>query len=270
MTATAGLLARYEHTLPVRVSRRMIAIDGYDRSLALASQAFVALVPALLVISSGVGDSETSSAIAGGLGFSQAAASSLTGLSEQPDTTVTVIGSALLVVSVFGFVRSLQRTYAAAWGVRPRGIHGVGRGLLGALTLVVEFAVLVLLAPLIGWLLGSLVVGVVVHVATAMLLWWPIQWVLLHGRVGWRALLPGALLTGVGQALLVGVSGFWVPIAAPRAAEQLGLLGAATVLLSWLVLLGVVLVGSAVVGSELVRGSSVVDDAGRAEAGDPR
>ena len=49
-----------------------------------------------------------------------------------------------------------------------------------------------LLAPILAVVFGSAVVGLVVHTVTATLLWWPIQWVLLDGRVGWRRLLPGA------------------------------------------------------------------------------
>ena len=49
-----------------------------------------------------------------------------------------------------------------------------------------------LLAPILAVVFGSAVVGLAVHTVTATLLWWPIQWVLLDGRVGWRRLLPGA------------------------------------------------------------------------------
>jgi len=49
---------------------------------------------------------------------------------------------------------------------------------------------------------GSAGVGLAVHTVTATLLWWPIQWVLLDGRVGWRRLLPGALVI-LGMVLVV-------------------------------------------------------------------
>ncbi|GAA1863148.1 hypothetical protein GCM10009836_49390 [Pseudonocardia ailaonensis] len=244
----------YADHLLVRVFRRMISIDGYDRALALASQSFVALVPAVLVLSSTLGD-DSAAALATGLGFSRSAARPLEELVDRSsvDHSLSWLGWILLVVSVLGFVRSLQRAYSAAWDLPPTGLRGYGRGLLASAALVAELLVLVLLAPLLGWLLGSPVVAQVVAGVTGLILWWPIQYVLLRGRIGWRALLPGAVLTGVGQALLVTASSLVIPIAVARSAERIGLLGVATILLSWLVVLGVLLVLSAVLGAELAK-----------------
>jgi membrane protein len=257
VTAIARLIEPYQDTLPLRTLRKMIAIGGYDRALALAAQAFVALVPALLVLTSLLAWSPSAAVIAGSLGLSRSAAATLADLLGSPasgsDKPLTVLGVALLVVSMFGFVRSLQRTYAAAWDLPSAGVRGYGHGLLASATLVAELAVLVLVAPLLAVLLGSALLTVAIHAATAILLWWPIQRVLLAGRVGWRALFPGALLTGVGQAVLVAASSVYVPIAVTRSTERYGILGLAAVLLSWLVVLGVLLVVSAVVGAELVR-----------------
>ncbi|RTL65120.1 MAG: hypothetical protein EKK42_22280 [Pseudonocardiaceae bacterium] len=248
--------------LVVRVMRRMTAISGYDRALALASQAFVALVPAILVISEGLGGSGRLTELASSLGFSPSAADTVGGLVDRPsaDHSLTALGWVLLVVSVLGFVRSLQRAYSAAWNLPSTGIRGYARSILVSAALVLELAVLVLLAPLLGWLVGSPVVSLAAYAVTALILWWPIQFLLLRGRVGWRALLPGAAVTGAGQALLVTASGFIVPVTASRAAERLGLLGVATVVLSWLVVLGVLLVVSAVLGAELAQTPGTADD----------
>jgi hypothetical protein len=44
------LIQRIGTRFPIRVARRYLAVSGYDRALALACQAFVALVPMLIVI----------------------------------------------------------------------------------------------------------------------------------------------------------------------------------------------------------------------------
>jgi membrane protein len=44
------LIRRVGTWFPIRVVRRYLAVSGYDRALALACQAFVALVPMLIVI----------------------------------------------------------------------------------------------------------------------------------------------------------------------------------------------------------------------------
>ena len=239
----------------MRVSRRMMAIGGYDRALALSSQACGALVPLLLLVSLAVDNPGRAAAMAGGLGLLPSAAVTLAGLVAQPppSTSLTVLGAVLLMVSVFGFIRALQRTFTATWNLPSSGVRGYWRSLLASVTLVVEFALLVLLAPILAVVFGSAVVGLVVHTVTATLLWWPIQWVLLDGRVGWRRLLPGALITGLGQAVLVLVSGIYLPIAVSHSTERLGIVGIAVALLSWLVILGLVLVVSAVTGAELTR-----------------
>ena len=147
-----GLLARYHDSLPMRVSRRMIAIGGYDRALALSSQAFGALVPLLLLVSQAVDDPNRAAAMAGGLGLSPSAAVTLAGLvtPQAPSTSLTVLGAVLLVVSVFGFIRALQPTFTATWNRPSTGARGYWRGVLAAVTLVVEFATLVLLAPVLA------------------------------------------------------------------------------------------------------------------------
>jgi membrane protein len=66
--------------------------------------------------------------------------------------------------------------------------------------------------------------------------------------------LPGAALTGAGQAGAILVSGLYLPIAISHEAERYGLVGVAIALLSWLVVFGLLLVVSAVLSAELARG----------------
>lgn len=257
--------------LVLRVLGRTAALDGYDRALALACQGFVAVLPTLYVLGTVLPGSD-GGALASDLGLSPRLIEAAGGLvaGSAPSTQLTVVGVALLVVSVFGFVRTLQRVYTAAWGLTTVGIRAFGRSVLASATLVAEFTVLVLVAPVLGRLSGSVVIGLAAHAVTALLLWWPIQRVLVSGRVGWRRLLPGALVAGIGQALLVTVSGLYMPIAVARAAHQLGLLGVVTVLLSWLIVLGLLLVLSAVAGAELARDpfSPATDEERRSRSGE--
>lgn len=256
MRVTTLFLTTYGERLPVRVFRRMLAVHGYDRALALAAMAFVTVVPTGVVLSSVTSRGTYARTVASGLGLSGGAADTLDHLvvHANNDTQLTVLSGALLLLSVFGFVQSLQRTYVVVWELPPSGFRGIGNSVLASATLVVELTVLFLLAPIIGWLLHSTVIGLAVHAVTAIVLWWPIQHVLLAGRVPWRALLPGALVTGGGQVAMVVASTFYVPAAVSSANDKLGLLGIATVLLSWLVVLCLLLVVSAVIGAELGRG----------------
>jgi membrane protein len=115
------LVGWYQDTLPARVTRRMIEISGYDRALALAAQAFVALFPMLLGLAAIIPADRRAEIVSAGLGISNQAAAQLSEFLDEPAPTqsLTVVGAIVLVVSVLGFARTLQRTYLAAWDM-PR------------------------------------------------------------------------------------------------------------------------------------------------------
>jgi membrane protein len=252
-------LREYHDSLVLRVPQRMMAIGGYDRALALSAQAFVALIPMLIVVAALAPvafQGPYGQALLVGYGISGQAAESVAVLFDHPPAaeSLTVVSVALLVITVLGFIRALQRTYLAAWELPKQGIRGLGYGLLASITLVSEFTLLTLLGPALTVFLGSLLIRLTVQALAATVLWWPVQYLLLGGRVGWRALLPGAALTGAGQAGAILVSGLYLPIAISHEAERYGLVGVAIALLSWLVVFGLLLVVSAVLSAELARG----------------
>lgn len=256
-------LLRYRDTLVLRVPRRMVAISGYDRALALSAQAFVALVPIVVMVAALTpAHSDADRAFVSGLDPSGQAASELAGLLDVPPgaAPLTVLSGALLVLSVLGFTRSLQRACLASWELPPRGVRGLAHGLLAAVALVGEFVLLALLGPVFSWLVGGAWPGLVLRAVAAVLLWWPILYLLLGGRIGWRRLLPGAVLTGSGQVLVVVAVGLYLPAAVGRETARYGLIGVAVTLLSWLVVLGLLLVVSAVVSAELDRPAGRTDD----------
>ena len=176
-----GLRSRLSSWFPVRVAMRYTAISGYDRALALA-QAFVALIPMLIVVAAAVPD--RSRAALGGyvvdhLRLSGSAADDLHELVQRPSEStepVTLVGLVILVVSVLGFTRTLQRTYQAAWQLSPQGVRGYAWGLLGAVALIAETAVFLLVGLLVD---GAVLPTVLLRLALSVLVWWPVQWLLL-------------------------------------------------------------------------------------------
>lgn len=242
-----------------RVVTRTTSISGYDRALALAAQAFVALVPLLLIVAAAAPDAARQ-AVATWLFEVPApggdAAAVLDPLLQPPPVDagqVTALGLALLVMSVTGFTRTLQRTFVAAWDLPRPGLFAFGWGVLGAAVLVAGVVVLVLVAPLMQALPNPPLLTALVRLAPSVGLWWVVQWLLLGGAVGWRALLPGAAVTGLGQVVVMAVSGLYLPQVVGRQAERFGAIGAAFVVVSWLVVLGMLLVVAAVAGAELRR-----------------
>jgi membrane protein len=241
-----------------------VAISGYDRALALATQGFVALVPMLIVVASALPAESRAAAeglLVGRLGLSGTAASDVQELLQRPPGAtqpITLLGVVLLVVSVLGFTRTLQRTYQAAWDLPSLGLWGYVRGLLGAAALVGEIVLIILVGLLLQGFPGAEVLATLARLVLSVLLWWPVQRLLLGARVGWRQLLPGAVLAGVGQVAVLVVSGLYLQPAIESQAQRYGLIGVAFVLVSWMVVLGLLLVLAAVLGALL--GGSAADD----------
>jgi membrane protein len=252
---SAAVVPRVQKSIVGRAAARYIRIDGYDRALALATQAFVAIVPMFIVLVASL-PAQTRQAFVGWLAHegilgsnAYSAVRPLTRPSQW--SSGVVIGVVLLIVSVVGFARTLQRLYHAAWDLPPPGWRGLGTGLAGATGVVAGAAVLLLSAPLLHAIGSAVLLTGLVQAVGAAALWWAVLRLLLGGRVTWRALLPGAVITGVGQSLVMLVSGLVVPAFVERESARYGLIGIAFVLVSWLVVLGVLLVVAAVTSAEL-------------------
>ena len=173
----------------VVTARRFIAIDGYDSALALAAKAFVAVVPLVLVLAAWAPAAtrpRAGTALVDALGLDGATAALVRLLvARPPDTSepVTVIGLVLLVFSVLGFARSLQRTFEAAWELPRSGLRGYGPGLLGASVFIGEVVALIVLAEAVHAVAANVVVVTVVRAVVGTLAWWPVQRLLVDGRV---------------------------------------------------------------------------------------
>lgn len=273
---TAGrrddLRRRLSSWFPVRVVTGYIAISGYDRALALATQAFVALVPMLIVVAAAVPD-EGRAALSGyvvdHLRLSGSAADDLHELVRrppQPTEPVTLVGVVVLVVTVLGFTRTLQRAYQAAWRLSPQGVWGYAWGLLGAAALIAETVVFLLIGLLVD---GAVLPTVLLRLALSVLMWWPVQWLLLGRRVGWRRLLPGAAFVGIGQVVVIALSGIYLQPTIESQAQRYGLIGVAFVLVSWLIVLGLLIVLAAVLSAESDGGARQPENGAPSPVGAP-
>ena len=81
---------------------------------------------------------------------------------------------------------------------------------------------------------------------------------MLRGEVRWRALLPTAVLTGVGSSLYTMASSVWMPSRVSNDFAQFGTFGIALSFVTWLTGLCFLLVGAAVLGPALTDGADGV------------
>jgi membrane protein len=220
-----------------------------DRGVGLGAQAFTALLPLLIVYSAVVPAADTHSFadnLIARLKLSGATAESVR-QAIAPSSTVahglTALGLLLLIVSALSLARALQRVYEVAYGLPAAGIRGTPWHLLW-IALIPAYLTL---RPLVisaggGWwhLTGSLLLGA--------LGWLLTPYVLLGRRIGWQALVPGAVSAAIGMTGLSLASAVYLPHSMSSSAEQYGTIGVAFAMLSWLVAAGFVLIGSVAAG----------------------
>nr|WP_234343975.1 YhjD/YihY/BrkB family envelope integrity protein [Streptomyces sp. WM6372] len=227
---------------------RVRDVELWQRSLGFAALGFLTLVPLLIVVSaantaSGQGFAQW---LGDGLGVSPAARAEIDRLFALPGEawrTTTAFGLALLAVFGLSFCTLLQSGYERIWDLPPARWWARWRHVLWLGALI---AVLYLSAITSPWR-ESAARGFVTVVIGTLFFWWS-QRLLLGGRIGWPALLPGALATMIG---LLGLRIFSRLVFSPLIASSAvtyGPFGTVLVIQTWLVGIGVVVLGGALVG----------------------
>jgi membrane protein len=237
--------------LALRTLARFVRLEGFDRAMALAGQAFAALLPFLIVVAalSPGGSKDLADNLIDRFNLSGSSAEVLHQAVAQPAAVqdgVSVLSGFLLVISALSFTRAMQRLYVRAWDLPTLGVRGNGWGLLWLLA----FCVYSTLQPVfLGLFTG--VGESLASVALSFGLWLFTPWLLVGRRIEWRRLLPQALLTSSGLAALTVASLLYLPRAIGSAAAQFGFIGVAFALLSFLFCASLVLVVAAALGSTL-------------------
>lgn len=254
---------RPEDPLVTRVVRGLISVDARDRVLILAGQAFIALMPLLIVLAS-----VTSSLDGAALGRYFVQQYELTGDAEEavtslfsrpPEATspVTVGSLLILLFSVNSFSRAVRRTLERAWNLPPAGVSGAAYGLLGVLalvTLAVVLSALSVAAADEG--AGTALLLLAVELAVAVPGWLLVTYLFLARRHHYSVLVPGAIFGAVAHLVAVAVSSVYLPWLFAVNAERYGAIGVAFSLVAWLVVFAVVIVAVGVVSAELARPST--------------
>jgi membrane protein len=247
---------------------RLQAARVIESALALAAQCFLALFPLLIAI---IAIAPTRAAAAmvetlrDRLGFGSGSVGAMQNLLADPGelrNSLSLISFIIIVGSATAFTRTLQRTYQRAWDLPPLGLRGLWRGFAWLAGIAVYFTGLGIAIRLTGNLGISGLIGSIAGVA----MWWWTPYLLLGGRVRWRALLPGALLTALGQLMLSSVSAVFLPRMIRSNEQQYGLIGTVFAVESWLVIVCGVFVVGAAFGAALGRGPGLI---GRLVRGTP-
>jgi membrane protein len=252
----AGVRARFERSIAGEIVDELVRIEVIDRSLALASKLFVAVIPLSIIVKAvAPGSGNFGEDLVRRLGLSGPGASAtrtLFATGSDVRAAVSVIGLLILLYSMLSFTRALQRVYLNIWRLRPQ----LPDALLRQARWIVGFiAYTVVLSPLRDLEhrhdVGALYAPSVIAFGAAFWLWTP--HVLLGKRVSWRRLMPTALLTTVGIVLFSVGTAVLLPSIITNNAQRYGLIGVAFGLVTWLFAYSAVVTVSAVVGGTLAR-----------------
>ncbi|MFE0256695.1 YhjD/YihY/BrkB family envelope integrity protein [Streptomyces sp. NPDC059010] len=256
--AFAGLA----RSLAGRIGRQLVSVSVLDMATRLAAQAFLTALPMLFAVASFSPPAvreELRSTLRMLLGTAGPVFSQVEGVyagsGDEARHTWGAVGLLLALVSATAFSRALQRLCERAWHLPRSGLRTVAWR--WGVWLLAWVAALVFQGLLRSGFGAGPVLGVPLQLVGACLMWWWTQYLLLAGRVGWRPLLPGALLTGSGVVVFSVVSGLWLPRSLRLSVERYGPLGSVFTMLTWLIFFFATVVVGIAVGYVLAQDSTI-------------
>ena len=235
----ADLRERLMASYPAAVVRRFFDLELLDRSFAIAAQAFVALLPLIIVVVSAVLRSDgviVAEQINDRFGLEGAASVAVEAPFRSESTVIAVswLALAMALLSAFSLSRRLSRTYGLIFGVPGLGSRQLWRGLVW---IGVQMALMTLGSGLrtVGREGGALLT--VVAVVGLLVLWLAADTAalrLLVPSLPWSVLLPTAVLSMVGRIGLWAWAAIYMPRALTEQAIQFGPIGVTFVIFTFL------------------------------------
>ncbi|EDY52745.1 integral membrane protein [Streptomyces clavuligerus] len=222
------------------------------RAMGFAALGFLTLVPLLVVVAAADPASGQGFArwLAQALGVSAASQDEVEQLFGTPGTALqrtTAFGLAALAAFGLTFGSAVQTGYEKVWDLPTARWHTMWRHVVFLALLVFALLLFVNTPSPSGAVAAGLGAAVADLIGTC-LFFWVAQRLLLGGRVRWRALFPGAVVTALCMLGLRIFSQFvFSPLIASNAVTY-GPFGTVLVLQSWLVGVGVVVYGGGLVG----------------------
>ena len=211
---------------------------------------------ALVVIGAlGLGDSTRVQSVLRDAGVGSSLTTAVDDVAEQSqavDWSLLVVGSWLVLWTGYMAAKALLLVHATVWGVPPPPLANALKASLAFTGAAVGFIASMAAAR---WLRAEEATpGLIATLALIVIpfaLWLAVSQRLPHRDVGWRELVPGALLVAAGaQALHLFTTLFLGP-RLTNATELYGALGIATTILFWFYLVGRLVLAGAMLNASL-------------------
>jgi membrane protein len=258
----AGGLARVrgqlERSLLGRCLGTFVEIGGIDRATTLAAQAFTALIPLLLLLTSVLptgGRNVAGDAIVDRFDLSGGSAQAVQALfARSGEASIGALSVVLLLFSGVSLTRRLQNLYLQAWRLTPPArVRRSMNAAFALAALILELALLYFARRLIGALPIPAVLSWVLAALVNLVLWTSVPWLLLDRRISWRRLLPTGLIAGIAVAVYGIASTIYMPALIESYSRRYGIFGVTLALVGWLLAISLILVVATVLGAEFER-----------------
>jgi membrane protein len=240
----------------LRMQHRYEEVHGSFLASAVTLAAFVSIFPLLLVgiavlglVSAGNADLPAQVLRTFGLSAGDTAGKLILGTigaARKSHQASSILGLAGMLWSGLGLVAATQFALDSVWQVADRGIKDklLGLGwLVGSTALLLASFAITGAMNFLPAVLDPL--AVVIGLAWDVGLWLFTFKLLTNRDVGWRPLLPGAILGAVGLQVLKALGSIYVPRAVASSTALYGSIGVVFAILAWLFLFGRLIVYSA-------------------------
>ena len=239
-----------------RCIRRFVGMSGIDRCLVLSSQAFTALIPLLIVVST-LAPPRRPDVVArtivrkfGLSGDSANAVDQLFHIPGEATTGVSIASAVLLVYSGVSFTRRLQKMYLAAWRQEKAGVRGGLFAALGLLVLIGEVLILYGITTFVRHLPMDWLLMLPLSAVAGLVPWTSIPYLLLNRQVHWRRLLVAGGLASTAMAVYGTATTLYMPGLMDTYTSDFGLFGVTIAIIGWLLAAAGIIVASAAIGAE--------------------
>jgi uncharacterized BrkB/YihY/UPF0761 family membrane protein len=244
----------------MRTVERDTATGGGVLAGAVAFRIFMFMVPFVFLIVGvfGLGSSASDQdprTLAREAGITGLAAKGLSGVGDLS------LGERIVYVVVVGFatflatralIKVLRIVHALVWHTRAGKFERPTRAVLALIGIVILAIALAALAGKLrgeSFLLGLL--GTVLYALIPIAIWVFVSWHLPRPELPWTALIPGAVLFGLGLEVMHLVTVYWIAHLVESKTETYGAIGFALALLFWAYLIGRLITSAAVVNESL-------------------
>ena len=239
-----------------RSVHRFIRMEGIDRCLVLSSQAFTALIPLLIVVSTLVppgGPEVIARTIITKFGLSGSSAESveqLFAIDGAAESTLGVGSAVLLLYSGVSFTRRLQKMYRAAWDQQKAGVRGNLFAAVALVVLLTEVLAVYAIMTLVRSLPADWLLALPLAIITGVLPWTSVPYLLLDREIHWRRLLATGALTSVAMALYSTATTVYMPELIDSHTSEFGLFGVTIAIIGWLLGGAGIIIACTSVGAE--------------------